>query len=142
MSCADGCSCYYLQKEKANVLNCSNMSLASLENLRVPDETTWFIADSNNITNICSATNLMNITKIDLHSSGVITICDEYFEVLANHGIVYVLNLANNKITTIGSIITKLTSLETAYLAGNPIDCTCNTLWLTDWLVNFTTSLW
>ena len=81
----------------------------------------------------------MNITRIDLHSSGIITICDEYFEFLAEHGKVDVLNLTNNSITTLGTVITKVSSLETAYLGGNPIHCTCDILWLTDWLVNFTT---
>ena len=137
--CANRCSCYYLQKERANVLNCSNASLTSLANLRVPDETTWLIADSNKIQSLCTTDNLGNISRLDLHSSEITFICDDYFHYLGSQGHLEYLNLANNTLTKFEKSIQTLTSLKTAFLAGNPIDCTCDTIWLADWLVNFTT---
>ena len=135
----DGCSCYYLQKKRANVVNCSNISLTSLENLKVPNETTWLIADSNKIQSLCPSDNLGNISRLDLHSSEITFICDDYFQYLGYQGHVQYLNLANNSFKNFEESIKKLTSLKTAFLAGNPIDCTCDSLWLTDWLMNFTT---
>ena len=88
---------------------------------------------------MCPADNLGNISRLDLHSSEITFICDGYFQYLGYQGHVQYLNLANNSFKHFEESIKKLTSLKTAFLAGNPIDCTCDTLWLTDWLVNFTT---
>ena len=33
----------------------------------------------------------------------------------------------------------ELVFLKSIYLGQNPIDCTCETLWFSDWLVNSTT---
>ena len=49
------------------------------------------------------------------------------------------LNLAWNNIKKFNKIIKELTNLHEIFLAGNPIECSCDTLWFADWLEHFAT---
>ena len=136
--CAKRCKCNYLQDQKANVLNCSN-SRINFGNLKLPEETNWLIADSNKIPKLCPKfTNIQNITYINLHSSGINTICDEFWYTIIINGQLRHLNLGNNSIKMFSHSLKELVFLRQIYLGQNPIECTCDTLWFSDWLVNFT----
>ena len=75
---------------------------------------------------------------INFQSSGIVSICDEFFETIKKQNVKY-LNLAWNKITKFNEIFKEATNLDEIFLAGNPIECTCDTLWFADWLEHSTT---
>ena len=138
VNCSNVCTCYYLQKEKANVLNCSNVNFESLNALEIPEDTTWIIANFNNIPHLCSGSDIPSVRHIDFQSSGIVSICDEFFETIKKRNVKY-LNLAWNEITKFSEIFKEATNLDAIFLAGNPIECMCDTLWFADWLEHFTT---
>ena len=138
VNCSNVCICNYLQTENANVLNCSNVNFESLKALEIPEDTTWIIANSNNIRHLCSGSDIQSVQHIDFQLSGIVSICDEFFETIKKRNVKY-LNLAWNKITKFSKIFKEATNLDEIFLAGNPIECICDTLWFADWLEHFTT---
>ena len=141
VACSNGCYCYYLQSERANVLNCSGSDVEQFNELDVPDGTTRIIADNTNIGYLCPMFSLKNITHIDFQSSNITSIWDDFFLCLAqrNGYKVVHLNLADNYLKTFSKNLKWLISLETLYLSRNPIQCTCDNVWLVDWMKHFTT---
>ena len=97
------------------------------------------MAHSNHINKLCGDRwRLQNITHIDLHGSGIAHVCDEFFQDVALHGRLKYLNLANNAIAKPNRLIVDVKSLEEVYMSGNPIECTCDSMWFASWLMNFT----
>ena len=76
---------------------------------------------------------------MDLHSSKIEHICDDTFQNLAQNDKIKYLNMAYNGITKFSKNIVHIKSLEEVYVAGNPIECNCDTFWFVNWLTNFTT---
>ena len=136
--CSKRCECYYLQDQLANVFNCSN-SRIKLGYLKLSKETNWLVADSNRIPKLCLKFSLKNITYINLHSSRIALICDEFWDQILINKQLYHLNLANNSVRHVSQSLKDLIFLRKIYLGENPIECTCDALWFSDWLVNFTT---
>ena len=141
VTCSSDCYCYYLHFERANVLNCSGSDVGQFKKLDIPYGTTWIIAGNNNIGHLCPAFNLENIIYFDFHSSNITSICDDFFVfLLANNGrSVTHLNFANNHLKYFSKGFKKLIPLETLYLSGNPVECTCDNVWLVEWMIKFTT---
>ena len=138
VNCSNVCNCYYLQTEKVNVLNCSNANFDSLSALEIPEDTTWIIAHSNSIRHLCSGSDIPNVQHIDFQSSGIVSICDGFFKSINKTNVTH-LNLSWNSITKFNQIIKEVGNLSEIFLAGNPIECSCDTLWFADWLEHFTT---
>ena len=136
--CSKRCECYYLQDQRANVLNCSNSRL-KFGNLKLPKGTNWLVADSNRIPKLCPKFSFKSITYINLHSSGITMICDEFWDKILISKQLHHLNLTNNSIRHFSPSLKELVFLRNIYLGENPIECTCYTLWFSDWLINFTT---
>ena len=126
-------------EKQANVLNCSATQTKTLNNLEIPEVTTWLIADSNNINHVCEKSDFENILHMDLHSSKIEHICDDTFQNLAQNDKIKYLNMAYNGITKFSKNIVHIKSLEEVYVTGNPIECNCDTFWFVNWLTNFTT---
>ena len=133
LPCSNNCWCHYLFKEKANVLNCSRTHIASLTGLRIPNETMWLVAKSNHIPHLNWSKNLSNIEHFDLQNSSIQQVTDEFFSKIQTTKKTKFLNLANNNLTSFPQTLNG-TDFSEVYLAGNPIDCNCNMLWLTNWL--------
>ena len=115
--------------------------MEQFNNLDVPNGTTWIIADNTNIKHLCPKFSVENITHFDFQSSNITSICDDFFLSLShsNGSNVTNLNLANNHLKSFSKGLKKLTCLEALYLSGNPIECTCDNIWLVGWMTNFTT---
>ena len=142
--CADICRCYCLPDGRVNVLNCSRVPTSGnivLKSLMIPNETTWLVADSNNIGHSCWKSNddLPGVVHLDLHDSNIMSVCDDFLSKLAKANKITYLNLINNAIVHPSKIFQNMSSLQEVYLAGNPIDCNCDMIWFAKW-VNYTTT--
>ena len=133
LQCSDNCWCHYFFGEKANVLNCSLANITSLTQLQIPNKTMWLVAKYNHIPNLQWSDNLKTIQHIDLQNSSVQRITDDFFSKIKSIKEIAFLNFANNYLSVFPKSL-KGTSFLQVYLAGNPIDCNCQMLWLADWL--------
>ena len=68
----------------------------------------------------------------EIHSSKIFTICDEFFSKLNATGERKYLDIAKNNLKVISKSLKSDKQLD-VYLAGNPIECNCDTLWVTQW---------
>ena len=125
--------CNYFFEEAATVLNCSNTNITSLTELRIPNETMWLVAKSNNIPRLDWSKNLSHIQHLDLQNSKIKFITDSIFSKIKITKKTTFLNLANNDLKSFPKTLNG-THFSEVYLAGNPIDCNCDMLWLTNWL--------
>ena len=99
----------------------------------MPNETMWLVVRSNHIPYLQWLESLQDIEHFDLQNSSVYHINDEFLSKITAIKKAKFLNLANNKLKTLPKTLNG-TSFSQVYLAGNPIDCNCGMLWLTNWL--------
>ena len=114
-------------------MNCSRTNVTSLTELRIPNETMWLVVKSNHIPRLDWSKNLSHIEHFDLQNSSIQHVTDEFFSKIKTTKKTKFLNLANNKLKWLPKNL-KGTDFSEVYLAGNPIDCNCDMLWLTNWL--------
>ena len=133
LHCSNNCWCHYFFEEKANVLDCSQTNITSLAELRIPNETMWLVAKSNDIPNLQWSENLDTIEHFDLQNSGVRQITDDFFSKIKSINKTKFLNLENNNLKAFPKTLNG-TNISQVYLAGNPIDCNCQMLWFANWL--------
>ena len=96
LQCSNNCWCHYFFEERANVLNCSHTNLTSLAELRIPNKTMWLVAKFNDISYLEWSENLDAIQHLDLQTSGVHLITDDFFSKIKCTNKMKFLNLANN----------------------------------------------
>ena len=77
----------------------------------------------------------MNVTGLDLTGSKVGKICDGILDSILHTSHLIWLKLAENNLTEISQKF-KSNYLERLWLAGNPIRCRCDMVWMIDWLPN------
>ena len=114
-------------------MNCSQTNITSLPELQIPNETMWIVAKYNEIPCVDWSKNLSHIQHFDLQNSSIQYITDIFFSKIQAVKKAKFLNLANNNLKTFPKTLNK-TNFSQVYLAGNPIDCTCDMLWFSHWL--------
>lgn len=105
--------------------------------------TDWLLLSGNNISELTgqavsnmSSTNLAHLSKLDLHASGVISIDDDFLDVFVQSENLKFLDLSHNELTSLPETIRNVSSLETLNISGNPFVCSCDVIWMRDWLAN------
>ena len=114
-------------------MNCSQTNVTSLAQLRIPNETMWLVAESNDIPYLQWSENLNTIQHFDLQNSCILQVTDDFFSKIKSIKKPVFLNLANNDLKAFPSALNG-TSFSQAYLAGNPIDCNCEMFWFAEYL--------
>ena len=114
-------------------MNCSHTNITSLAQLPIPNETMWLVARSNRMPSLQWSESLKTIQHFDLQNSSIQYITDEFFSKITTMKKARFLNVAKNNLKAFPKTL-KTTNFSEVYLAGNPIDCNCNMLWLTNWL--------
>ena len=109
-------------------MNCSQTNPTSLTELRIPNETMWLIARSNDIPRLQWSKSLEAIQHFDFQNSSVRFVIDEFFSKIQTVKKAKFLNLANNNLKVFPKTLNR-TNISQVYLAGNPIDCNCDMLW-------------
>ena len=71
----------------------------------------------------------MNVSSNDLH-----TIPQNTLTGLVNSGELKMLDISNNAFSSLPKELQNLDKLKAVYIAGNPIVCNCDMLWLISWM--------
>ena len=129
--CLNNCSCYHRQDLGVNVYNCSHGSRFPTI---VPDNTNWLLCSNSGITNLHDISNVENITKVNISNNNIQTIPEGIFSAFNN---LTTLDISNNNFTSLSKELQHLDKLRAVYIAGNPIVCNCDMLWLISWMNSF-----
>ncbi len=138
VSCYMGCECYHDFTEQANIMNCSDEPLVTVPPY-LPKQTDFFLLNNGQLQNLCANDTLLKgIKKIELSNNEIRDICDEVFESLMavtrkSAEVNIEIDLRNNKIETLPEKIQSISSVYW-YLSGNPYHCSCDNLWMAQWL--------
>ena len=117
--------------------NCSGATLSTLPNrTEILNHTNWLDFSDNQINTLKDGnTYLKHISNLDLSKNGISYINDASMKNLVN---LRLLDLSYNHLKILPKSIVKLTKLRKVWLSGNPFTCDCSTLWMRDWMANFT----
>ncbi len=117
---------------------CSGKPLVTIPSY-LPEQTDNLLLNNGQVDRLCvNDTSLKGIKKIEIRDNQIQDICDEFFEALKvvtskSDEITVEIDLRNNNIKSLPEIIQSISSVNW-YLSGNPYHCTCDTLWMADWL--------
>lgn len=150
-TCPEHCSCSEVQRKRYNYNHAKCTSLDGLRQLGKTSELHSLDLSSLNLTKINSQLDkLSNLSKLDLsdnHLSEISNLHQRRIRVLNISGnritsgkltkipwTVKHLNLSHNDITVLPEIFKRFVHLKSLELADNPLNCTCETLDIRNWL--------
>ena len=130
--CLNDCRCYHRQDFRVNVYDCSRGQSFPRS---IPNNTNWLLCSNSKIQNLPdNIPHVENITKINISSNDIHTI-PEY--TLSAWNKLITLDISNNTFTSLPKELQHLDQLQAIYIAGNPIVCNCDMLWLISWMNKF-----
>ena len=134
-----GCYCHYNQSGKANVYNCTSTTLDSIPSTLLND-TDWLIMENTAVKYLHGSPKVLSKIKyLDLKSSNIHRLSDDFINQLNKSKSLKWLDLSNNNLVSISSNVQDWTNVEKIWLHGNPFKCDCSMTWMIGWLNNFTT---
>ena len=141
-SCKTKCRCYSNHDQMALVADCSYSGLNSIPE-SLPEHTDWLLFSGNNLTslNIQNAQHtefFKNLSKLDLYNSKIRNISSQFWDILIKSNNLLYLNLSKNELMTLPESIKNISSLQTLKITGNKFKCSCDNMWMKDWLLNET----
>ena len=136
------CHCYSSHHQRALVANCSYSGLTDLPD-SLPEDTDWLILSGNNLTSIKinstqSRKLLQYLRKLDLHSNKITNVSSRILEMFTESNNLLHLDLSKNDLVTLPENIKNLSSLQTLKISGNKFKCSCDNIWMKDWVLNET----
>ena len=116
----------------SNIFDCQNKGLTSIPET-VLEYTDWLLLSGNNLGSLNKAPDyLKNITLLNLSSSHITDIDERVMKVIVEN--VKSLDIRKNKLKSLPkSIIYKTNKL---WISNNPYKCSCDMLWMKDWLID------
>ena len=130
--CLNNCRCYHRQDLRVNIYDCSHGNRFPVT---VPNNTDWLLCSHSGITSLPdNIPFLENITKLDISNNDLHTIPEH---TLSSLNKLIILDVSNNALLSLPKRLQHLDKLEAVYVAGNPITCNCNMLWLISWFNKF-----
>ena len=128
------CTCYRSPWLKVNIFKCHNKGLTKIPDSVVMD-TDWLILSGNNFGSINNYTEYLNtITLLNLSSSNIDYIDDIVMESILQN--VKQFDIRKNKLTKLPKSIVKASRDTKLWISGNPYECSCDMLWMRDWLLS------
>ena len=108
--------------------------------VKLPNETNTVNIHNQNITKLCERYAYEStVTKLNLSSNKLQEICPSFLTIPGPISELEILDISNNLLVTLPKEIKNLKRAKEISLSKNPFKCTCNTIWMTTWLTNFTT---
>ena len=116
--------------------DCSNSGLTQIPP-SLPEDLDWLFLSGNNIT-FPAAKNielLDNISQLDLLRNRIANISPEVLNILFQNSRHLYLNIAFNELRSLPQNIRNLSSLENLSISDNKFECTCDNIWMKDWIL-------
>ena len=132
MPCINNCRCYHRKDFRVNVYDCSHGHVFPIS---IPNNTDWLLCSNSGIHNIPDdILYLKNIKKLNVSGNDLYTIHEKSLTALVKFGELRMLDISNNKFTSLPKELQHFDGLEAVYIADNPICCNCDMLWLISWM--------
>ncbi len=131
--CQSSCLCSYNQTEKANSMVCKHKLPTA-----IPDMTNWLTITEGNIGQLSGQYPYFNqIWYLNLRKTGINGISESSMELIVKGKSIRWIDLSGNNLLMISKTITQ-GHFERIWLSGNEFSCTCDMLWMVNWLANTT----
>ena len=122
--------------------NCSYSGLTNVP-VSLPEHTDWLLLSGNNLTLLDTVTTesielLQYLTKLDLSGSKIRNISSEFFNIFVENNSLLYLDLSKNELITLPENVKNVSSLQTLKITGNKFKCSCENIWMKDWVQNET----
>ena len=121
------------------VADCSRSVLTQIPNT-LPYDTDWLILSGNKISSLGEETLnisvLNHISKLDLRANIIDTISSEFMDKFVKSGKRLFLDISMNKLRHLPEALQNVTSLEKLVISNNDFQCSCDEVWMKDWLLN------
>lgn len=130
--CPTNCFCQERPHNNTYLIDCRGAGLTELPNV-IPHSGAYDLElffDDNMIQEVKNVTYLETIYNISLNNNQIRNLESETIKLMRN---VKQLDIRHNRIEDLPNAIQRL-EYGTVQLAGNPLKCGCNSLWLTDWV--------
>ncbi len=107
--------------------------------MKVPNFTTWIVFENTNATQLCGLYSYFNspsnISYLSVTHGNLGMICPDTLGQIVSNSSVTSLDLRNNKLSQMPQVFAGYTHLHIkVWLAGNPLKCSCEMVWLINWL--------
>ena len=132
--CPHNCTCHRSPWEKVNIFDCQNKSLTSLPETVLQD-TDWLLLSGNNLGSLNEVSDyLNNVTLLNFSSNYIEYIEEKVIKVISKSEMR--VDIRGNKLKFLPRAITDMKSSTKLWISDNPYDCSCDTLWMKDSLIN------
>ena len=126
----------------ALVANCSHAGFINLPEF-LPKHTDWLILSGNNLTSLSIQNThhkalLQYLSKLDLRDNKIGKISSDVLDILMESNNLLYLDLSQNKLKTLPQSMKNLSSLQNFKIIDNKFKCSCDNIWMKDWLLNET----
>ena len=99
------------------------------------EDTDWILLSGNSLGSLTEAPDyLNNITVLNLSSSNIQYIEEKVIKVISKS--VMRVDIRGNKLKTLPRAITSMIGSTKLWISDNPYECSCDTLWMKDWLID------
>ena len=131
------CRCYTDIQTRALVADCSNIGLVEIPQ-DLPNYTNWLLVSGNNISSLNVESPFYPfITKLVISGINLDNITNGFIDLFTNCGSgLSFLDISNNNLVTLPRNIVNISSLRNLRLTGNSFKCSCENIWIKDWLNN------
>ena len=136
LQCGYRCRCHYDYQLNYNIYNCSGTDIVTLPDPSNLTEITDVLDISKGrIPVFCGRqVYLRTVLFLDLSNNLINKVCEDTV-IYIKTGSMLELNLANNRIITLPSKLSNISSLQSVKLSGNNYICDCKMTWMIQWLL-------
>ena len=122
--------------------DCSNSNLTQIPS-SLPKDLDWLLLSGNNISFLdCKTVNnqiLTHISKLNkskLKQNRINNISSKVLDIFVQSSSLDILDLSFNDLSFIPKNIRNITSLKSLNILGNKFKCTCDNMWMKDWILD------
>ena len=131
--CLNDCLCYHQIYKQANITECIDKNLKHIPK-NLDDNTNHFIATGNDFGDIDTVESYFEeLEVLNLTSNNIRSLTNNVMKSMMKKTIVMVLD--DNNLKYLPKVITTNVNLTVFFISGNPYECNCDMLWMTDWLL-------
>ena len=119
--------------------DCSNSGLTKIPS-SLPDDLDWLLLSGNNISFLggkaSNHNTLKHISKLIIQNNRITNISEKFLDIFTNNLQLSCLDLSSNNLKSLPQNIRNITSLETLNIWDNKFQCSCDSTWMRNWILN------